>query len=119
MSSDKNEIYELLSALERISNKIDIEINKLKKKLDIPDLKPKIRSCSYKLFEYILEPLFNEKETITLQEIIKKSGKKKATILCYLNELWKYGFIFKFRNLKGDKRTKLYKRIQLTNHPKL
>ena len=118
MSSDKNEIYELLTALERISNKIDIEVNKLKKKLKIPDIKPKIRACSYELFENVLKPIFMEKEIVSLQEIIKKSGKKKTTLLCYLSELFNYGFIYKIRNLRGDKRTKLYKEVRLINRPK-
>ena len=110
MDSDKNEIFEFLTALERISTKINDEISFLKKKLDISDYEPKLRNCSRSLLENILIPLFEKKEMITVDEIINKSGKKKTTILCYLSELDKYGRISKCKNFKGDKRTNIYKK---------
>ena len=110
MHSDKNEFFEFLTTLERISNKINDEISILKKKLKISDYEPKLRKCSYNLLENILMPLFDEKETVTLDEIIKKSGKKKTTVLCYLSELYKYRRISKAKNIDGDKRTKIYKK---------
>ncbi len=110
MYSDKKEFYYFLITLERISTKINIEITNLKKKLKISEYKPEIRNCSYNLYNKILIPLFNEKASISLQEIIEKSDKKKPTILCYLSELYKNGYILKIKNQYGDKRTKLYKK---------
>jgi len=77
----------------------------------ISEYEPKPRKCSYSLLERILMPLFEEKEVITLEDIIKKSGKKKNTVLCYLSELTKHKLILKEKNLKDDKRTKLYKKV--------
>ena len=111
MSSDKKDIFDFLTSLERISTKINIEIKFLKKKLKISEYEPKLRNSSYNLLDNILMPLFEEKEFITLEDIIKKSGKKKNTILCYLSELVKHKLILKEKNLKGDKRTKLYKKV--------
>ena len=110
MYSDKKEVYTFFMALERISNKINTEINNLKKKLEVPENKPEIRTCSYRFFEDVLKPLFNEKGTISLEDIIDKSNRKKTTLLCYLSELNKYEYIVKTKNDNGDKRTRLYKK---------
>lgn len=111
MYSDKKEVYAFFITLERISNKINTEINYLKNKLKDSGYSPEIRNCSNKFFEDVLKPLFNEKGTISLEEIIDKSDKKKkSTLLCYLSELNKYGYIEKTKNHSGDRRTKLYKR---------
>ena len=110
MYSDKKEVYAFFITLERISNKINTEINNLKKKLKVSEIKPEIRNCSNRFFEDVLKPLFNEKGTISLEDIIAKSIRKKSTLLCYLGELDKYGYIIKTKNELGDRRTKLYRK---------
>ena len=110
MYTDKKEVYAFFITLERISNKINAEINNLKKKLKVSEYQPEIRTCSNRFFEDVLRPLFNEKGFISLEDIIAKSVLKKNTILCYLGELDKYGYIEKSKNELGDKRTKLYRK---------
>ena len=107
MYSDKKEVYAFFITLERISNKINTEINNLKKKLKY---EPEIRNCSNRFFEEILKLLFNKNGTISLDDIIDKSDRKKTTLLSYLSELNKYGYIVRKRNHLGDKRTKLYEK---------
>ncbi len=110
MVSDKKDLFDFITSLEKISVKINDEIKLLKKKLKFIEYAPKPRKCSHNLLENILNPLFEEKEVISLEDIIKKSGKKKTTLLCYLSELVKHELIIKTKNLKGDKRTRLYKK---------
>ena len=110
MYSDKKEVYAFFITLERISNKINTEINNLKKELKVPEIKPEIRNCSNRFFEDVLKPLFNEKGTISLKDIIDKSDREKSTLLNYLSELNKYGYIKKTKNHLGDKRTRLYEK---------
>jgi len=110
MYSDKKEVYAFFITLERISNKINTEINNLKKKLKVSEYRPEIRNCSNRFFEDVLKPLFNEKGTISLKDIIDKSDREKSTLLNYLSELNKYGYIKKTKNHLGDKRTRLYEK---------
>ena len=113
MSNDKNELYEIIIMLDRISNKFVNEINNLKIKLKVSELKPEIRTCSKKFYEKILVPLFREKENISLLDIFEKTKIKKCTIQTYLGELYKYRFINRIKNEEGDKRTKLYEKVDL------
>ncbi len=110
MDTDKKEIYEVLYILERISINFINEINKLKEKLHLHEVKPELRKCTYKFYNKILDPLFEKKEKISLNEIINVAHIKKGTIQIYLGELWKYNYINKIKNEKEDRRTKLYEK---------
>ncbi len=111
MNTDKNESYEILYTLDRISEEFQKEINKLKKKLKLYEFKPEIRECSHRFFEETLIPLFEVQEKISIYEIMEETDKKKSTIQNYISELWKNKYIRKNKNLKGDKRTKIYEKM--------
>ena len=111
MNTDKNESYEILYMLDRISDEFFKEINKLKKKLKLYEIKPEIRKCSQKFYEEILVPLFEEKNKISLLDITEKTNKRKSTILNYLSELWRYKYIKRSKNEEGDSRTRLYEKM--------
>lgn len=111
MDTDKKEYYEILYMLDRISDRFNKELNKIKIKLKLDEVRPELRKCSYSFYYDILVPLFEEKEKITLSDIRTKTQMKKSTIQNYLSELWKNKYINKIRNEREDKRTKLYKKI--------
>ena len=108
MNTDKNESYEILYMLDRISEEFFNEINKLKQKLRLYETKPEIRKSSLKFFEETLVPLFEEKIKVSLIDIEKKADKEKNTILNYLSELWRNKYIKKSKNVEGDGRTKIF-----------
>jgi len=108
MDTDKNVSYEILYMLDRISEEFFKEINKLKQKLKLYEIKPEIRKCSQKFFEETLVPLFESKIKISLTDIEKKTDVVKSTILNYLSELWRNKYIKKSINAEGDRRTKIY-----------
>ena len=111
MNTDKNLSFEILYALDRISEEFLKEIVRLKKKLKFDEFKPEIRKCSQRFFEETLTPLFEAKEKITIYEIMEKTDKKKCTIQNYIGELCRNEYIKKSKNLKADKRTKLYEKM--------
>jgi len=108
MDTDKNESYEILYMLDRISEEFFNEIKKLKQKLKLYETKPEIRKCSQKFFEETLLPLFEEKIKISVSDIKKKTDIEKNTILNYLSELCRNKYIKKSKNVEGDGRTKIY-----------
>lgn len=108
MNADKNELYEILYMLDKISDQFLKEINILKKRLNFSELKPELRKCSQKFYENTLIPLFKENKIISLNNIINNSKIKKNTIQAYLSELYRHGLIKRIKNDKGDKRTKLF-----------
>lgn len=109
MSTDINILFELLTTLERISNKINDEVNQLKKKLDFSNIERELRKSTYTFYLNILLPLFKSKEQLSLPEILKITVNKKTTVLNYLSELCKQGYLKRDQNKFGDKRTKLYR----------
>lgn len=118
MISDKKEIYEIVRTFESIVSKINTEINNLKQKLKIYDLKPEINKCYKDFYENILISLFKEKAVLTREEIYKKiiqnskSSKKKlirrTTVSCYLSQLLKHNYIEIVKDV-NDKRKHSYK----------
>lgn len=111
MDTDKKDYYEILYMLDRISNHFIKELDKIKLKLKLVEVRPELRKCSRKFYYDILVPLFEEKEKISLLDIKKKTQIKKTTIQSYLSELWNNKYINKIRNEKEDKRTKLYEKM--------
>jgi len=111
VNADKNEFYEILHMLDKISDIFISEVNNLKKKLKFYELKPELRSCTLKFYEETLVPLFKEKSVISLLDIINRTKRKKCTIQTYLSELYRYKFINRIRNDQGDKRTKLFEKM--------
>jgi len=109
MSTDINILFELLTTLERISNKINDEVNQLKKKLDFSNIERELRKSTHTFYLNTLLPLFKSKEQISIYEILEVTERKKNTVLNYLSELCKQGYLKKDKNQFGDKRTKLYK----------
>lgn len=108
MSSDKKELFEILRSLDFISKQINSEIAFLKRRLNysIEDLS--MNKYVIDFYSQVLEPLFDELNEITLQDILKKTNKKPNTINLYLSKLDRYGYICKRKNNKGDKRTRIY-----------
>ena len=108
MSSDKKELFEILRTLDSISKKINDEITFLKIKLNysIEDLS--IKKYVLNFYENVLEPLFDELNGITLEDIQNKTDKKPNTIKNYLSDLNRYGYISKTKNNEIDKRTRIY-----------
>ena len=111
MDTDKNNSYEILYMLDRISENFTKEIENLKKKLKLYEDKTELRQCSLKFYNETLVPLFEQKKLISLLDISKNTTKKKNTILNYLSELSKYKYVNKIKNEKGDKRTKLLEKM--------
>ena len=108
MSSDKKELFEILRSLDFISKQINSEIAFLKRRLNysIEDLS--MNKYVLDFYTQVLEPLFDESNGITLDDIKNKTEKKPNTIRNYLSELNRYGYISKSKNNEVDKRTRLY-----------
>ncbi len=108
MSSDKKELFEILRTLDFISKNINSEIALLKRKLNysIEDLS--IKKYVLNFYNQVLEPLFDELNGVTLDDIQNKTDKKPNTIKNYLSKLTRYGYISKTKNNEDDKRTRIY-----------
>ena len=112
--SDKNEVLEFLKSLEIISNKINIEIKRLKKRLKFQEIRPELHNYHEVFYQNVLIPLFKTKKIVTFEDIIEKSIEVRIkklsenTIKCYLSTLLKHNYL-EFTLNKKDKRRHLYR----------
>lgn len=112
MSFDKKTLFEVIKAMENISQKFEKEVINLKKKVNYSDLTIGLEECHKKFYEKTLKPIFLKKKEITKEEIedyVKLKNLKYArnTITCYLSGLSKNDII-KIKSNQIDKRKKLY-----------
>ena len=111
---DEKGIFEVIRSLERISNKINLEIKILKKKLKISDLDIGLKNYHLNFFHNVLEPLFKEKKYVSISdikyqcEITGKININESTIHCYLSNLNKNNYIEIIQE-ENDKRKHLYR----------
>ena len=94
MSSDKNILVAFITAMEKISQKIENELLNLKKKIKYSDIIPGIKEYHMKFLNRVLEPIFETNEIIKFKDIKNyvednKLDYKPATIRCYLSALHK------------------------------
>ena len=113
VSSDKNILVAFITAMEKISQKIENELLILKKKINYSDITPGLKDCHIRFLNKVLKPIFEKKEIIEFQDIehyvkIHSLKYKIPTIRCYLSELHKGKKIEIISGVK-DRRKKLYK----------
>ena len=77
MKTDKNSSYEILFILDKISEQFTYEIKKLKRKMNLNELKPELRQSTLKFYEGTLVPLFERKKRLSLIDISENTKKKR------------------------------------------
>ncbi|MFX1453577.1 MAG: hypothetical protein ACFFCM_22295 [Promethearchaeota archaeon] len=113
MSSDKNTVFAIFTAMEKISQKIENELSNLKKKINYSDITPGLKEYHIRFLNNVLKPIFKTKVKIEFQDIehyVKTHSLKYKipTIRCYLSELHK-GKKIEIIPWVNDRRKKLYK----------
>jgi len=68
VSSDENIIRAFITAMEKISHKIEYEISNLKKKIKYEDI-PELKDYHMRFLNRILEPIFETNEIIKYDDI--------------------------------------------------
>ena len=94
MPSDKNILVAFITALEKISQKIENELSNLKKKIKYSEIIPGIKDYHLKFLIKVLEPIFVTNEIIKFEDIrnyVKdnKLDYEPTTIRCYISALHK------------------------------
>ena len=113
MDADKKFLFDVVILLDKISNKINSELSKLKKKINYAVIRPPLENYHITFLYNTLIPLSDKKPTFSIEDVTlmceKTKPLKESTIRCYLSALKREDRIKIIQ--KQDKRGHVYQII--------